>query len=140
MKQNNLKRIGFFYFLTILLFGLIYWILWVKNPSYFIINTDYNEHTIRPFYFHGDLDTLETKYRIVSARETNEIINPFYDSINFVRLDIAEIKLLTNEIKKKDSLNSINQSDFFTKKMNDEVVTTTKGFVKKNRQLKYYSK
>lgn len=131
MKRKKLKLIGSLYFSAILLFGFVYWILWIVNPSNYIINSDYNEHTIKPFYFHGDMDTLETKYRIVSARETNERIAPFYDSIHIVKLDISEFELQLKDIKKKDSLNSINQNDFFSKKINTEVYNSTKVFVKK---------
>jgi hypothetical protein len=57
-KNKKLIIIGTSYFATIIAFGFIYWFSWLINPSNFIVNPDYNEHTIRPFYFHGDLETV----------------------------------------------------------------------------------
>lgn len=125
-KKRTLKIIGLVYFISIFLFGFTYWVLWYKNPSNFIINSEYNEHTIRPFYFHGDLDTLENKNRFISAKETNELIAPYYDTLNEVRKEIDSNKFSISILRKKDSLNSVNQSSFFSNKRNAEIENSTK--------------
>jgi voltage-gated potassium channel len=127
-KKSKLRLIGIFYFGIILLFGVVYWVLWLQKPSNFIINSEYNEHTIEPFYFYEDLDTLKTKHSIISAKETNEKIAPYYDSINIIRHIIHENAKTVKFLRQKDSLNSINQNLFFTKKMNDEVKESAKKF------------
>lgn len=127
-KRKALSLIGVFYFTSIILFGLIYFILSIRDPSNFIINSEYNEHTISPYSKYNDLDTLEKKTRFITAKKTNELIAPYYDSISSVEENNDSLNQHISEVNKLDSLIQIEQNKFLTKKINTEIKNSTKIF------------
>jgi hypothetical protein len=94
------------YFLNILLFSVTYWIAWVNNPSNFIVNDQYNEQTVKPFFFYEDLpDTNTTSGKMMTARETNELVKPYYDALASLKNNQRHVDDLLLESKILDSLN-----------------------------------
>jgi hypothetical protein len=94
------------YVLNILLFSLIYWILWLNNPSDFIVNEQYNEHTIKPFYDYDDLpNTNETSDKLISASDANDLIKPYYEKLSILNDSLRKVRKLLLETEKLDSIN-----------------------------------
>lgn len=105
-RQKKIIFTAIGYFLNILLFALVYWIFWVNNPSNFIVNEQYNEQTIKPFFFHGDLpDPNMVSGKMMTAREANEIIKPYYDTLSLLNQTQHHIDGLLLKSKILDSLN-----------------------------------
>lgn len=94
------------YFLNILFFSIAYWISWVNNPSNFIVNEQYNEQTVKPFFFYQDLpDSNTTSGRMMTAREANELVKPYYDTLTSLNNSQQNVDELLFESKILDSLN-----------------------------------
>jgi hypothetical protein len=94
------------YFLNILLFALIYWGFWANNPSNFIVNEEYNEQTVNPFLGYINLpDSNTTSIKMMTARETNDKIKPFYDTIESLSQKQKHVDERLFETKILDSLN-----------------------------------
>lgn len=94
------------YFLNIVLFALIYSIAWANNPSNFIVNEQYNEQTIKPFFGYDDLpDTNIVSRKMMTAREANYLIKPFYDTLTILSNNQKLVDELLVESKIIDSIN-----------------------------------
>lgn len=100
-KRKTLKIIGVSYFANIIVFGILYWIFWIKNPSSFIINNEYNEQTLKPFYFHRDMESFEKKHPFYSISETNEKIQTHFDTLNILKHTLKAIDSVIDTLDKK---------------------------------------
>lgn len=94
------------YFFNIVLFALIYWFFWLSNTSNFIINEQYNEQMIKPFFAYKDLpnNNIITE-RITNNRDAIDLIKPYYDTIKILNQYEKKIAESLYKYKILDSIN-----------------------------------
>jgi len=106
MKKNKrLARTAIAYFVSILLFWIAYYVLYVGNTSNFIINPELNEQTPGPFIGYQDIVSSPTGRDIVlgevSTTDQRRIIMPKIDSLRTID---QEEKSLEKESPQKNGL------------------------------------
>ncbi len=135
-KRKKLILVGLAYFANILIFGIIYWFCWFKNPSNFILNSEYNEQTIKPFFFHKDLDTLNKKHKYFSATETNELIQPYFDTLKILGYSLKYLDNKLDSLKKLDSILSEKQAKLTDNNFGNYVTSRIQKFTLKSDSIK----
>jgi len=118
-RRKKATVTAFFYALNIIIFAIVYWIFWALNANNFIVNSEYNAQTVQPFFFYGDLpDSNMTSEKLLTATEANELIKPYYDTLQLLNKTRREIETKLVEYKILDSLNCVKLSASF--KMNSD--------------------
>jgi len=93
------------YFITILVFALAYYIFWLKNTSNFIINQDFNELTIKPIFFYGEIPESFTYDTMpLTTKQANELMAPKFDSLSLYKRRIENLDSLIKINNKEDSI------------------------------------
>lgn len=106
-RRKKISLTATAYFLNIVLFTLIYWIAWTNNPSNFIVNEQYDEQTVKPFFGYDDLpDTNLTSQKMMTARAANDLIKPYYDTLSTITINQKSVDKLLLENMVLDSINN----------------------------------
>lgn len=113
-KSKKLVRTAVAYFVSILLFWIVYYVLYVGNTSNFIINAELNEQTPGPFIGYQDIVSSPTGRDIslgeVSTTDQRRIIMPKIDSLRAID---REEKLLERIIASKERISDTLFKDVF---------------------------
>lgn len=130
-KRKKIVLTAIAYFLNILIFATVYWMCWGYNPSNFIVNEQYNEQTVRPFFVNADLpDTNLFTEKLMTPRDANELIKPLNDTIKNLTRRQQDVDRLLLQNKILDSLNNEKLMKSFDKNFEQYL----------DNQLKFYNK
>lgn len=87
--KKSFRKVVSYYLLSIIVFSTVYWLFWMKNTSYFMVNQEFNEITFAPMFFDENPGNLK-KGREKSVIETNEELRYLHSTIDSLNIAIKQ--------------------------------------------------
>lgn len=108
-RKKKLVRTAIAYCVSILLFWIVYYVLYVDNTSNFIINAELNEQTPGPFIGYQDIVSIPTgrdaALSELSTTDQRRVIMPKIDSLRAVDAEEKSLeKIIISKEKISDTL------------------------------------